>query len=175
MSPCEILPMTLINYKNSIIRGKNLSAFHRLGFISIIYKKSHAQTETLPSCHEVGNIKVFPKNRPISEKICHLTLILQGGIAFFAIFSTQFGFSRKTARNERKSVALPDVNQDLGFPKKSIIWSNNSMWFHEMVRGRIFPKKSHDSNSELMSIKCVGFICQILRKVDYSMFQINVY
>jgi len=101
--------MALINPEKSIIREKKLSPFHRLDFIRMNYKKSHAQPENMPFCHEMGKSFVFPKNRRISEKICPLTLILQGGIACFAIFSARFTISRKIARNEKKSIALPDL------------------------------------------------------------------
>jgi len=52
---------------------------------------------------------VFPKNRRISKKTCPLTLILQGGIAYFSIFSAKFMISRKIALNEKKSIILPDL------------------------------------------------------------------
>jgi len=101
--------MAMINPEKSIIREKKLSPFHRLDFIRMIYKKSHAQPENLPSCHEMGKSFVFPKNRRISEITCPLTLILQGGIAYFSIFSGRFMISRKIALNEKKSIVLPDL------------------------------------------------------------------
>jgi len=111
----EILLMALISSEKSIIREKKLSSFHRLGFIKMIYKKLHAQPEILSSCHELENILGFPKNRRIPEIIRSLTLILQGGIAYFLVFSIRFRISRKIARNEKKSIALPDLKRDSGF------------------------------------------------------------
>lgn len=175
MPLCEILLMALISSEKSIIREKKLSPFHGLDLIQVIYKKSHAQPKILSSCHEIEDILGFPKNRCISEVIRSLTLILQGGIAFFAIFSTELRFFRKITRNEKKSVALPDLKRDLDFPEKSLICLINSICFHEIIHGRIFSDKSHDLSYELMSINCVGFICYNLREVEYSMFQINVY
>ena len=121
MSLCEILLIALKSSEKSIIREKKLSSFHRLAFIKMIYKKSHAQPEILSSCHGVENILGFPKNRRIPEIIRSLTLILQGGIAYFAVFSIRFRISRKIARNEKKSIALPDLKRHSGFSGKSII------------------------------------------------------
>jgi len=167
--------MALINSGKSIIRERNLSPFHGLNPIRMIYKKSYAQTDNLSPCHEIRKSFVFPENRHISGIICHLTPILQGGIALFAIFSIKCRFYQEIAQNGKESFTLPDVNQDLGFIKKSLIYKKDSMCFHEMVYNRMFSEKSHDSNSELMSSICVGFIYYVLRKIVYSMFQINVY
>jgi len=162
MSLCEILLMVSISSEKSIIPGKNLSPFHGLDFIRMIHEKSHAQPENLSSCHEKENICVFCRNRSLSEIICLLGLILQGGIAFFAIFSTMFRFSRKTARIENKSVALPDLRRRLGFPRKSLILRINLLPFHEIVHNCRIPGKSHDSNCKLMFSKCIGNICHEL-------------
>jgi len=174
MSLCEILLMVSISSEKSIIPGKNLSPFHGLDFIRMIHEKSHAQAENLASCHEMGKSFVFLRNRRIPEKIRFLTLILQGGIAYFAIFLTRFRFSQEIARNEKKSVVLPDLRRDLGFPKKSLILRNNLSPFHEMLFNRMISKKSHDSSFELMYSKCVGIICYVLRKFKYSMLRIIV-
>ena len=148
MSLREILLMVLIISEKSIIREKKISSFHRLGFIKMIYKKSHAQPEILSSCHEVENILCFPKNRRIPEIIRSLTLILQGGIAYFLVFSIRFRISLKIARNEKKSITLPDLKRDSGFSEKSIIWPNNLMCFHGTVRNRMFSEKSLILNRE---------------------------
>ena len=141
----------------------------------MIHEKSHAQPEILASCHEEENNCVFPKNRTIPEKICLLTLILQGGIAFFAIFSLRCRISPKIARNEKESVTLPDLKKDLGFSDKSLISQNDLMSFHGMDHGRMFYNKSHNSNSDLMSSNYVVYIYCVLRKADYSMLKINIY
>ncbi len=167
--------MALINHKILIIRGLNLLSFHGLDFIRVFQEKSYAQAKYLSSYHETRNSFVYSENRRIPKKNCLLTPILQGGIAFFAIFSTMFRFFQKTARNGKESIVLPDLRQDSGFPRKSLILRTNLSPFHEMVRNRMFLGKSHDSSSELMSSRYVGNICYILRIVEYSMFQINVY
>lgn len=141
----------------------------------MIYKKSHDQPENLSFYHERGNIWVFPKNQRISGNICLLNLILQGGIVFFAVFSSKFVISQKIARNEKKSVSLPDLKQDLGFSEKSLIFTNDLMWFYEGIHDRMFSNKSNILIFELMSIKCVKIIYYILRKIEYSKFRINVY
>ena len=158
MSLCEILIMVLINSGKSIIQGNNLSSFHGLNLIRMIYKKSHAQPENLLSCHGTENIVGFPINRRIPEKICPLTLILQGGIALFAVFATEFTLSWKIVRNGKKPVALPDSEQRLRFPDKSLILRTNLLSFHGMVRDRMISKKSHDLSSELMSSRYIGII-----------------
>jgi len=167
--------MALINSGELIFRERNLSPFHGLDFIRMIYKKSHDQPENLSYCHETKNSFVFPKNRRISKIIRSLTLILQGGIAFFAIFSTMFRFSRKIVRNGNKSVILPDLRRRLGFPRKSFISRNNLSPLHDTIHNRMISEKSHDLSYGLMSSRCVGIICYVLRKIKYSMFQINVY
>jgi len=123
----------------------------------------------------VENILGFPKNRHIPEIIRSLTLILQGGIAYFAVFSIRFRISLKIARNEKKSIALPDLKRDSGFSEKSIIWPNNLTCFHGTVRNRMFSEKSLILNRELMSSKCVEFICYKLKKLDNLAFRFNVY
>ena len=128
-----------------------------------------------PYCHEMGKSFVFPKNRRIPEIIRSLTLILQGGIAFFAIFSTISTISWKIARNEKKSITLPDLKRDSGFSEKSIIWPNNLTCFHEMVHNRIFSGKSNILNRELMSSKCVEFIFYKLKIMKNLGFRIIVY
>lgn len=175
MSSCEILLMVSIDSKKSIIKGNNLLSFYRLNFIWVFHNKSHVQHRNLPSCHEMGNIGVLHENRPISEKISFLTLILQGGIAFFVIFSLRCRISGKITRNEKESVVLPDLKKDFGFSDKSLIYLNDLMCFHGMVRNHMFLGKSYNLNSDLMSSNCIVFIYYILRKIDYSMFQINVY
>ena len=175
MSLCEILLMALINSDESLIRERNLWSFYRLNFIRMIYKKTHTQSENLSSCHEKENNCVFPRNRSVSEIICHLTLILQGGIAFFAVFSPGFRFSLIIVRNGKQSIVLPDLGKDSGFPDKSLISQNDLMPFHRMNHDRMFYNKSHILNSDLMSSKCVVFICYVSKKNEYSMFQINVY
>jgi len=167
--------MAFIKLEKSTIRGINLSSYHRLDFIRMIYKKTHTQPENLSSCHEMENNCVFLRNRYISEKICHLTLILQGGIAYFAIFSLRLGFSSKIARNEKESVTLSGLKKDLGFSDKSLISQNDLMPFHGMDHNRMFYNKSHNLNSDLMSSNCVVFIYYVLRKIECFMFQINVY
>ena len=167
--------MALINSEESIIRERNLSPFHGLNPIRMIYKKSHKQPDNLSPYHEIKKSFVFPENRHISGKICHLTPILQGGIALFAIFSTRFRFSQKITRNRKKSFALPYLGKDLGFLEKSLICSRDLMCFYDMIHNRMFPEKSHDSNSELMSSGYVEFIYYVLRKIEYFIFQINVY
>ncbi len=175
MSLCETLLMALINSGKLIIRERNLSSFHRSSSIRIFSDKSHIHPEILPSCHEIGKIGVFGENRRIPEKICLLTPILQGGIAFFAVFSLGLRFSPKTARNGNKSVVLPDLRKRLGFSRKSLISQNDLMSSYGMNHDRMFYNKLHDLNFDLMSSKCVGFICYVLKKSEYSMFQINVY
>jgi len=167
--------MAVMNPGKSIIRRKNLLPFHRLDFIRMIYKKSHTQANNLSSCHEMENNCVSLRNRTILEIICHLTPILQGGIAFFAVFRAMFRFSRNIARIKNKSVALPDLRRDSGFPKKSLILRTNLSSFHGVVRDRMISGKPYDSNCELMSSRCVGFICYVLRKIEYFVSQINVY
>lgn len=167
--------MALINSEELIIRKRNLSPFHGLNPIRMIYKESHTQPGNLSSCHEIKKPFVFLKNRHISRIICHLTLILQGGIALFAIFSTRFRFSQEIAQNGKESVALPYLGKDLGFSKISFISRNNLLSFHEMACDRMFSGKSHNLNSELMSSRCVGYFHYVLRKIEYFIFQINVY
>lgn len=175
MTPCGILLMALINQEKSIIQGIDLPSYYRLDFIRMICKKSHDQAENLSSYHETGNIVDFPTNRRIPEKICPPTPILQGGIAFFAVFQVVFRFFRKPARIENKSVTLPDLRRDSGFSKISFILKTNLPSFHGMIRDRRILGKSHDLSCGLMSSSCVGFIYYILKKIDYSMFQINVH
>ncbi len=167
--------MAFIKFEKPSIREKNLPSYHGLDFIRGFQGKSHAQPKNLPSCHEMGKSFVFPNNRCVSEKVCFLALILQGGIAYFAIFSTMFTMSRKIARNEKKYVALPDLKRDFCFPKKSFISRNNLSPFHDTIHNCMFSEKSHDLSYGLMSSRCVGIICYVLRKIKYSMFQINVY
>jgi len=150
--------MALINSGKSIIRERNLSSFCGPDSINMICNKSHAQPEILSSCHEIENIGVFPQNRTILNIICLLTPILQGGIAFFAIFSTRLRFSSKFAQNEKESVVLPDSEEDLGFPGKSLIFKNNLSSFREVIRNRMISGKSHSLSSDLMSSRCVGII-----------------
>lgn len=150
--------MSVINFKKSIIQGTNLLSCHGLNLIRMIYKKSHAQPENLLSCHGTENIVGFPINRRIPEKICPLTLILQGGIALFAVFATEFTLSWKIVRNGKKPVALPDSEQRLRFPDKSLILRTNLLSFHGMVRDRMISKKSYDLSSELMSSRYIGII-----------------
>ena len=175
MSLCGILLMTLITPEKSIIRERRLPSFHGLNSIRIFTAKSYGQAKILSSCHGTRNSFVFPKNRRIPEIICLFTPILQGGIAFFAVFAVAFRFFRKIARNGNKSVVLLDLKKDMGFPRKSLISRNNLLPFYKMVCSRIFFDKSHDSNSELMSSRGVGIIRYVLRKIGYSRFQINVY
>ena len=167
--------MSVINFKKSIIQGTNLPSCHGLDLIRMIYKKSYAQPENLLSCDETENIVGFPINRRIPEKICPLTLILQGGIALFAVFATEFTLSWKIVRNGKKPVALPDSEQRLRFPEKSLILRNNLSPFHGTIQDRMISGKSHNLNSDLMSSNCVVFICYVLKESEYSMFQINVY
>ena len=163
MSLCEILTMAFINPKKSIIRETNLSPFHKVELIRMFSEKSYAHPGNLSSCHETGNIVDFPTNRRIPEKTCPLSLILQGGIAFFAVFSSGFRFSSIIARNEKESVALSDVKWDSGFPQKSLILRNNLLPFYGMARDRMFSEKSHDSSFELISSRCVRFNCYIFK------------
>jgi len=121
------------------------------------------------------NILGFPKNRCIPEIICSLILILQGGIAFFAIFSTEFRISRKIARNGKNLVTLPDLKRDSGFPEKSLIYKKNLTCFHEIIHDRMFSERSQDFSFELMSIKYVGFIYHELEKIKNLGFWINLY
>lgn len=120
LSLCEILLMALMNPEKTIIRRRNLLPFHRLDFIRMIYNKSHTQAKNLPSCHEMENNCVFPRKRTIPEKTCLLTPILQGGIAFFAIFSRRFAFSHKTARNGNKSALLSGLRHSLDICRKIV-------------------------------------------------------
>lgn len=167
--------MAVVSSEESIIRERKMPSFHGLDFIRMFYKKSYAQPENLLSYHDAENSLVFQKNRRISEITCLLTPILQGGIALFAVFTTEFTSSWKIVRNRKEPVALPDSEQRLRFPEKSLILRNNLSPFHGTIHDRMISEKSHDSSSELMSIKCVRFICYIFRKIEYFMFQINVY
>lgn len=165
--------MVLINPEKSIIREANLSPFHGLDLIRIFSGKPHTKAEILSSCHERANNCVFPKNCIILKIICPLTLILQGGIAFFVVFSTIFRIFWKTARNGKKCATLPDLKKYSGFPEKSIIWSNKLACFHETSRRRMFSGKPHDLSFELLSSRSVGFICYVLRKNEEFGFRNN--
>ena len=162
--------MALMNPEKSMIRRKNLLPFHRLDFIRMIYNKSHTQAENLPSCHEGENNCVFPRKCTIPENICHLTPILQGGIAFFAVFSIKCRLCQEIARNGKKYVALPDSGKDLGLSEKSLISRNNLLLFHEMIHNRMLSEKSHDLNFNSMSINYVGFI--FLLSIKIALFRI---
>jgi len=109
------------------------------------------------------------RNNPFSD------LILQGGIAYFLVFSIRFRISREIARNEKKSILLPDSKRHSGFSEKSIIWPNNLTCFYGTVRNRMFSEKSLILNRELMSSKCVEFICYKLKKLHNLAFRFNVY
>lgn len=154
--------MALINHKILIIRGINLSSFYGLNSIWVFQEISHVQPENLSSCHGTRNIQVFYRNRIVSEIICLLTPILQGGIALFAIFQATFRFFQKTARNGKESVVLPYLRKIRIFQEKSLISRNNLSSFYEMICDRMFSEKSHDSSCGLMSSRCVGNICHEL-------------
>lgn len=112
--------MALISSEKLIIRERNLLPFHGLNLIHMIYKKSYTQPDNLSSCYEKRNTLGFPRNRRISGNICLLTLILQGEIALFAIFSTIFRFSQKIARNGNKSALLSGLRHSLGICRKIV-------------------------------------------------------
>jgi len=120
-------------------------------------EKSYVWPKDSPSCHETGNVVDFPINRTISKITCPLPPILQGRIALFGVFSVGFRFSLIIVRNEKQSVVLPDLKKDLGFSDKSRILEKNPSSFHGMIHNRMFLEKSHNLNSDLMSINYVGF------------------
>lgn len=162
--------MILINSGNLVIQEGNLLRFHGLNLIRMIYKKLHNQPDNLSSCYEGGNVLGFQKNRTIPEKICLLTPILQGEIGFFAVFSSRFRFFQEIARNRKESIALPDFRQGVDISEKIAYFKKRTTSFHEMVYIHVFFEKLIISMIKLMSIKCVGFICHKLRKVDYFIF-----
>lgn len=111
MPLCKILLIALISSEKSIISGNNPSSCHELSFVCAFPENRIVQPTILSSYRDLGNTSVSCKNRCISRKIRFLTLILQGGIAFFAIFSAILRFMEKSHETGKESVTLPDLER----------------------------------------------------------------
>ena len=142
-------------------RKKNVVSISGRDLDRMIYNKSHTQPVVLSSCQGGENILGFRENHHASEKNCDSAPNSTGVNRLICVIASYF-YAFQRNRIKRKRIGPPVRIRAGGrfFQKNRLFTKYNLSPCGQRIPNEIFPNKSHNSISELMSNNCIGFDSQ---------------